>query len=223
MLQAIKAALKGTFRHIPERRSIYGQGYSEMFFIPLKNAKGQADSVLLLAHDITRRILAAEELKELNKTLAQKNRELEEKSEEISSFAFVASHDLKEPLRKIHTFSDWLIQRESAHLSETGNRYAEKIVAASKRLTILIDDIMVLTKINSDKQRLTDIDLNIILERSKEELASEIENSKAIIVADELPVIKANDNQVFHLFNNLLSNAIKFQKPGNKPLINITA
>jgi PAS domain S-box-containing protein len=223
MLEAITIALKGTLTHIPERRSIYGNGYTEMFLIPLKNAKEEIDSVLLLSHDITKRILAEEELKELNKTLEQKNKELENKNEEIASFAFVASHDLKEPLRKIHTFSDWLVQREADNLSDTGKRYTERILIASKRLETLIEDVLVLTKIHSDKQRQCDVDLNVVLEKAKEELATEIEESEAIIVADELPVIKGNNNQLLHLFNNLLSNAIKFQKPGNKPLISITA
>jgi light-regulated signal transduction histidine kinase (bacteriophytochrome) len=64
-----------------------------------------------------------EELKRLNKTLEEKNKELEEKNEEITNFAFVASHDLKEPLRKIYTFSDWLLEKESEKLTERGKEY----------------------------------------------------------------------------------------------------
>jgi len=163
------------------------------------------------------------ELDELNQSLEQKNTELEQKNEEITSFAFVASHDMKEPLRKIHTFSDWLMVQETAQLSDKGKSLVEKINSAVNRMEILIEDILVLTKIHSDQRRKDDVNLNKVLQDVFDDMFETILLTQAGIHADELPIIKGNSNQIFYLFKNLIGNAIKFQKPGNVPQIQITA
>jgi len=148
---------------------------------------------------------------------------LEEKNEELSSFAFVASHDMKEPLRKIHTFSDWLIHQEIGQLSETGKNVVEKIISSVNRMETLIDDVLVLTKIHSDTHREDDVDLNKIVKQVLDEMKEEISRTQANITSKKLPVIKANSNQVLYLFKNLVSNAIKFQKPGSVPKVTINS
>jgi len=166
-------------------------------------------------------VLSTEALNLLNRKLESKNAELEQKNEEITSFAFVASHDMKEPLRKIHTLSDWLMQQEIGQLSDTGKKLVEKINLSVLRMETLIDDILVLTKIHSDIHREDDVDLNKILKQALDEMNEEISETQTNVTAQKLPVIKGNSNQVFYLFKNLISNAIKFQKPGSIPRVTI--
>ncbi|MGN6402164.1 MAG: sensor histidine kinase [Flavisolibacter sp.] len=223
LLNAFHKALEGEFVYLPAKRAIYANGYFERFYVPLKNSEGETYAVLNIIHDVSEMVFHSEELKELNKTLERKNKELEEKNEEISSFAFIASHDLKEPLRKLYTFSDWLLQRETEGLSETGKNYAKKIANSVKRMDMLIEDILILAKIDADKKTPNAIDLNAVLEAVIGEMKEYVKQRGAEIIAEPLPVIMANDNQIFYLFKNLLSNAIKFQAPGSQPVVKIKA
>jgi PAS domain S-box-containing protein len=223
LLHAVEQAMQGLMVHIPVLEEIYNQIYSEFFSIPLKNEEGEVYAVLILLHDVSKMLQTQNELEELNKTLEQKNKELEEKNEEITSFAFIASHDLKEPLRKLYTFSDWLLEREAGSLSETGRNYLKKIANSVRRMDMLIEDVLVLTKIDCDRKPLSKIDLNAILSRVLGDMKEYIKENGAEILAEELPLIEGHDNQVFYLFKNLLDNAVKFQPPGNQPLVKITA
>jgi PAS domain S-box-containing protein len=223
VMDGIQRSYEGEFVHIPQRKNLYSSGYSELFYIPLLDANNVIYGTLQISHDISKRVAYEEELKELNRTLKKKNKELEEKQEEISQFAFVASHDLKEPLRKIHTFSDFLLQKEDLSLPPTERTFLKKINASVKRMDMLIEDILVLTKINSEKKLEKAVDLKKVLKNIKEEMKELIRSTGAEIVNDNLPQIKGNENQLFHLFKNLIGNAIKFQSPGNKPVINITS
>jgi PAS domain S-box-containing protein len=221
LFKAFNRALEGHYIHLPNNKSTYTDKYYERFFIPLKNEKKQTYAVLNLMHDVSDTFLQKEKLSELNMTLERKNKELEEKNEEITSFAFIASHDLKEPLRKLYTFSDWLLNRELANLSDTGKSYIKKMANSVRRMDMLIEDILVLTKIDADKKALKSIDLNAILERVTGDMKDYISKHAVEIFADPLPIIKGNDNQLYYLFKNLLSNAIKFNKADRNILIKI--
>ena len=216
-------ALKGEFVHVPVVKDGYTGDYLELFYIPLINEAGETYAVVNVMHDVSDYVLNTEALNILNKKLESKNTELEQKNEEITSFAFIASHDMKEPLRKIHTFSDWLMQQEIGQLSETGKKLVEKINLSVHRMETLIDDILVLTQIHSDTHREEDVDLNAILKQVMDEMEEKILQTQTTITAKKLPLIKGNSNQMFYLFKNLISNAIKFQKPGSVPHITISS
>ncbi|HTM92986.1 MAG TPA: PAS domain S-box protein, partial [Flavisolibacter sp.] len=216
-------SLKGQFIHVPMVRDGFTGDYLELFYIPLKNAAGETYAVVNIMHDVSDYVINTEQLNALNRRLESKNVELEQKNEEITSFAFVASHDMKEPLRKIHTFSDWLLEQEMDQLSSKGKSLVEKIGVSVHRMEILIEDILVLTKIHSDTHREEDVDLNNILNQVIDDMTEEIVETGAEINKNELPAIKANSNQVFYLFKNLISNAIKFQKVGNIPQVTVTS
>jgi PAS domain S-box-containing protein len=216
-------SLKGQFIHVPMVRDGYTGDYLELFYVPLKNDEGETYAVVNIMHDVSDFVVSTEALNTLNKTLEQKNEELEQKNDEITSFAFVASHDMKEPLRKIHTFSDWLMEQESANLSDKGKSLVEKIGASVHRMEVLIDDILVLTKIHSDIHKEEDVNLNRVLKTVFDDMFEEILVTQTGIHADQLPIVNGNSNQIYYLFKNLISNAIKFQKPGNVPQIKITA
>ena len=223
MTNSVQRAINGEFVHIPDKKGLYSNKHYERFFVPLKNARNEVYAVLVIMHDISDSVKKARELKQMNQTLERKNEELEEKNEEITNFAFIASHDLKEPLRKIHTFSDWLLEKETKNLSAEGQTYLYKLAQSVKRMEMLIEDILVLTKIHADKHKNDTVSLAKVLGKVKNELSEKIEQSGAIIKSHSLPSLKGNFNQIFHLFKNLISNSIKFRTAGKKPEITITA
>ncbi|HEX2535862.1 MAG TPA: PAS domain S-box protein, partial [Chitinophagaceae bacterium] len=103
-MQAFEEARSGRQAFLPAMRDLYTNLYNELFLTPLRDEAGSVRGILVIIHDITRRVMDEMQLRELNLTLENKNIELEEKNAEITNFSFVASHDLREPLRKIHTF-----------------------------------------------------------------------------------------------------------------------
>ena len=217
----ILSALSGNPVFLPAMKGVYTNSFYERFYLPLKNTEEETYAVVVLMHDVSDMVNRSMELKQLNQTLREKNKELEQKNEEITHFAFVASHDLKEPLRKINTFASFLLERESENISNTGKAYLEKISAAVKRMDLLIADIMVLTKIHADSSVPELIDLNQVLADVKEHFRETIEQSGAHISSEHLPLIHGNKNQLFYLFGNLLSNSLKFHLPGKYPVISI--
>jgi PAS domain S-box-containing protein len=223
MMLGIQRAFNGGHSFMPATREACMTVVTEFFFIPLKNEEGETHSVLCVLHDVTRAYDAQAKLEELNKSLEQKNRELERKNEEITAFAFVASHDLKEPLRKIHTFSDWLQEREGNSLSGQGKQYLDKIGAAVRRMDLLIEDILVLTRIHSDTRHTGEVSLDAVLAEVTTEMKDLITSSGAEIEAGDLGSVRGNASQVANLFQNLLDNSIKFRKPGATPKITISS
>jgi PAS domain S-box-containing protein len=159
----------------------------------------------------------------LRQELSEKVRQLQEMNEELTSFAFVASHDLREPLRKIQIFSDWLLQKESEKLSKEGIDRFKRIQAAVVRMETLIDDILSFSRISTGEKHFTDVGLNSVLESVKGDLQETIAEKQAVIEAGDLPVVKGNQSQFMQLFQNVLSNALKYQKPGTPPHIRITS
>ena len=191
--------------------------------VVVKDAAGKPVRMLGVDLDITELVKAEERLKALNRSLDQRNKELEAKNDELANFSFIASHDLREPLRKIHTFSDWLKQRERGNLSEMGQNYLNRMILSVQRMDRLIEDVLVLTKLQSAAFEREVVDLNNVLNSVKAEFAESIKLTKAGIKSDKLPTITGNKIQLQHLFQNLISNAIKFQTTGSSPKINIKA
>lgn len=218
MMMGIQRAFAGGHGFVPATREASSL-ITESFFIPLKNEEGEVHSVLCVLHDVTRAYVAHEKLAELNKSLEQKNQQLERKNEEITAFAFVASHDLKEPLRKIHTFSDWLQSREESNLSGQGKQYLDKIAASVRRMDLLIEDILVLTRIHSDTRPPGKVSLDEVLQGALDEIKETIASAGAEIDTGKLGYVEGNASQVTHLFRNLLDNSIKFSQPGVPPKI----
>jgi PAS domain S-box-containing protein len=223
IMEAFARAIQGEQVSLPPEQELHHNAISERFLIPIQAEEGQDSVVLCILHDVTNDYLAREELALLNRELGRKNKELQDKHEEITTFAFVSSHDLKEPLRKIHTFSDWLILHEAEGLSLTGKKMLLRMAASVKRMEQLIDDILVLTKIHSDRHKEADVSLQEVVQRVQEEMSEKIAHTGAVIDADSLPAINGNENQLFYLFKNLLSNALKFQPEGNRPHVTIRA
>ncbi|MES2625078.1 MAG: ATP-binding protein [Pseudomonadota bacterium] len=148
--------------------------------------------------------------------------ELKRSNRELQDFAFVASHDLQEPLRKIRAFGDRLQQSYAAALGEQGADYIERMQKASARMSRLIEDLLSFSRITTKAKPFLPVSLGKVAEEVIEDLEVAIQESGAVIHVDDLPEIQADLFQMKQLFQNLLSNAIKFRKADVAPHISIT-
>ncbi len=178
---------------------------------------GEVTKIIGTGQDVT-------EQKNTEQELLIKSAALETKNDELQKFAYVASHDLQEPLRKIRTFISRL--QDPENLSPDKEKlYMEKIVSAAARMQKLIEDVLSFSRISSaDSMFLfASTDLNTVLKSVLGDMEVMVEASRAKINADKLPVIEANDTQMGQLFQNIIGNAIKFKKEDTDPEINIRA
>lgn len=153
--------------------------------------------------------------------LEEKNHELEQNNKELSAFNYVASHDLQEPLRKIQTFISRLEEKELEHFSDIGKQYFERIKNAASRMRLLIDDLLQFSRTNKDEKVFEFSDLNELLENAKQDVAEIINEKKAEITNDKLPVLNVISFQIQQLFLNLISNSLKYSKENVAPIITI--
>ncbi|MFH1563379.1 MAG: ATP-binding protein [Nitrospirota bacterium] len=152
-----------------------------------------------------------QELEEANIELKTRAEELEVVNKELDSFTYSASHDLKEPLRGIASFSQFLLEDYLDKLDETGKDYLKRLSASANRMKSLIDDLLALSRISRIKNPYTSIDSNKLIKEVLKQLKSIIEEKKVKIeVDDELPFIFCDGIKIKEVFYNLISNAIKY-------------
>lgn len=177
----------------------------------------QQDSVFFCAflRDITERKTAETQQQLHAKALEQKNRELEQ-------FAYIASHDLQEPLRTTSSFVDLLRQQYEGRLDEPGDKYLVYITQAVNRMQVLINDLLRYSRIGR-KITLVMVDCNLLLKEVLADLNTAIQEEQAIITTANLPELNGYDTELKMLFQNLISNSIKFRKKEVPPQIKISA
>ena len=151
------------------------------------------------------------------------NGQLKRSNDELQQFAYVASHDLQEPLRKITTFSNILQQRFRADLSEDGMQHLDRISTAARRMSLLIDDLLSYARTTRKEEEFVPTDLHKIYESVILDFDLIISEKKAEIHVGSLPVIEAIPLQMTQLFRNLLSNAMKFSAKLETPVVTITS
>ncbi len=149
--------------------------------------------------------------------------ELQRSNSELENFAYVASHDLQEPVRKISTFSSRLIAKLSAQMSDDDKMYLSRIATSADSMRMLIDNLLEFSRISRSKQLFMDTNLNFIIHQVKTDLELVIEETGAQIIDDGLPTIQASPGQMKQLFNNVIGNAIKFREKSVNPVIKITS
>jgi signal transduction histidine kinase len=174
-----------------------------------------------LQKEIQERKLSEEKIKILNQQLLENNQHLKTVNEELDRFAYVASHDLQEPLRKIMVFSDKIISGKDDHT--VVEKYLNKISNSSQRMQLLINNLLQFSRESVNSSDFLNVDLNELVKEVLIELEVEIEKSASNINISVLPVIVAVPGLIRQLFYNLISNAIKFKKKNNPPIINISS
>ncbi len=148
---------------------------------------------------------------------------LERSNRELQDFAYVASHDLQEPLRKIEAFSDRLLQKYADRLPEDGQMYVDRMQNAASRMRQLINDLLGYSRVTTKAKPFIKVNLNETVEGVLSDLQVRIQECGATINVAELPTIDADSTQMRQLIQNLLSNALKFCKPDVAPVVTIKA
>jgi light-regulated signal transduction histidine kinase (bacteriophytochrome) len=163
------------------------------------------------------------ELAEANNTLQKINQELKRSNQNLEEFAHAASHDLKEPVRKIHFFTHQLKEKLSTYLKDEEIRSFNRIESATDRMRNLIDDLLLYSHVSQRPHEMESIDLAQKVQNVLEDLELDIEEKKAQINIEKLPIVNGYRRQLQQLFQNLISNALKYSKKDVPSRIDITA
>ena len=168
-----------------------------------------------IAADISQLKFLEEELQNKNKDLLNSNKELEQ-------FAYVASHDLQEPLRMVASYTELLQERYEGKLDEKADKYIRYAVEGAKRMQLLINDLLVLSRVNTKGKPFEPVECNELLKRVLHGLGTVIHEKQAQVQVTTLPTVLGDEGQLFQLFQNIISNAIKFHG-ADRPLVEISA
>lgn len=216
ILEGWNKAKQNKSDYIGEARIKKGQDYiwHLVSIIPNKAEDGSFTSWLVYFVDINAQKMIVEtlkdntELKAIQRELESANSKLRFKNKELEQFAYIASHDLQEPLRKIMI----MLSRAGEHLSEDQKKkyYFDRITLAAGRLSNLITDVLNYSRIENKEQYFEPVDLNDVLQEVLADLSMVIEEKNAIINVNPLPVVPGLDTQLRQLFYNLINNALKF-------------
>ncbi len=169
-----------------------------------------------LQNEIAERGRAEDSLKEAVVNLEHSNRELEQ-------FAYIASHDLQEPLRTVASYVELLGLRYKGKLDEKADRYITFAVEGANRMSALINDLLAYSRAGTTGTVIGAVNTSSLLTRATAGLRRAIKESGTLITADDLPVVQGDETQLARLFQNLIGNAIKFRKPGVPPRIRVSA
>ena len=181
-----------------------------------RDESGKVIGVFAAARDITEQKRAQEEIRRFTEDLRRSNQDLEH-------FAYVASHDLQEPLRVVSSFSQLLGRRYQGKLDADADEFIAFIVDAAKRMQTLINDLLAFSRIGTRGNPFAPVECEAILRAARENLDVAIAESRAVITHDPLPALLADPTQLTQLFQNLFSNAIKFRRPETPPRIHVSA
>jgi PAS domain S-box-containing protein len=182
---------------------------------------GKIKNVIGITRDIREATRLSDELSKYEHELEQKIIELDRSNKELEDFAYAASHDLQEPLRKIATLSDRLEAKFGEVLLDEGKKYLERIQLSIKGARFLIDSLMEFSRISHDSKPFSETDLNTVLQEVKADLELKIEETQTVITATDLPTLEISPLQLRQLFSNIILNSMKFKKAAVIPEIKI--
>lgn len=177
----------------------------------------------LLDGELRQRAENEAQLRAYEAELQAKISELEVSNQELERMAFVASHDMQEPLRKIRTFGDLLTERVGPSLETDGRMFLSKIITSADRMSLLIRDLLNFSRLSSRREPFEPTSLNQLIDQVIGDLELTIRDTNALVSRDDLPVIDAAPSQLAQLFANLVSNALKYVQPGVQPQVRIAA
>lgn len=215
------------------------QYYVDVEFAPLLGKDNSVHGIKLTAIDVTEKVEARKKIEEsewkyrqlsnsleqkvLERTaeLEQKNIDLQKMNKELQSFAYISSHDLQEPLRKIQTFTSRLLVKEVENMSERGKEDFARMRSAAERMQILIDDLLAYSRTSTTERKFEVTNLSHILKEVKEDLREDLHEKQPSIVAGHMVDIPVIPFQFRQLLQNLISNSIKFSSDQREPQIRI--
>ncbi|HEY4110860.1 sensor histidine kinase [Puia sp.] len=221
---ATKQAIRGevSFPHAVLGRRIY-----DYIFAPVMNEKGEVIAIAGTTRDISELKGAEDALRRseerLEQVVSERTAELQRSNDDLLQFAHVASHDLKEPTRKVRFFADRVLNDGSSKLSGDGMRFVEKIISASNRMFEMIDGVLNYSKVTNLQETYTRVDLTGLIGKIAADLEVLIQQKEARIETRNLPSIDGAPVLLYQLFYNLLNNSLKFAREGVPAVIVIEA
>lgn len=148
-------------------------------------------------------------------------RRLERSNRDLEDFAFIASHDLQEPLRKIIAFGDRLARSELFQGNEVERDYVERMQSAAYRMRALLNDLLTYSRVSTQQQRFSPVDLSHILAGVVQDLEISLDQTGGQVILEDLPEVEADPVQIRQLFQNLIGNGIKYHRPGVPPVVRV--
>lgn len=188
----------------------------------LRDEAGEAIGVFGVDMNITRQKEQERKLRELNEALERQNEQLTQRNDELSSFAHAASHDLQEPLRKIKSFNELILENEADRLSEQGYEFFRRSANAADRMQLLIRDLIDYSRINATDWTYEPVDLSELIDDVQTDLQESIVAKQAVIQTSNLPTVTVIRFMFRQMLQNLLANAVKFHQPNQPPVVTIT-
>lgn len=210
MFSTLRECMRERYAQIIENEFTFPNGEKEWYELSIQPVP---EGLLILSIDITNRRKGEEQLRENAEELKTSNKELER-------FAYIASHDLQEPLRMVSSFLNLLENRIKDVLDETSKQYIYFAVDGAGRMKTLIQDLLTYSRIGTNMGDFNSVDLNEVLQYITKMLEENIRETQAVVTAKPLPVISANKSLITQLFANLITNALKY-RGGNNPVIEI--
>ena len=208
--------------------------YINLLYTAFREGDGTISGIMAVATDVTEQVKARQKIEEMvaertqelaaaNAALLHSNQELQRSNQNLEEFAYAASHDLKEPMRKIQLFSDRLKNNLEARLSAEEHNFFDRILHATQRMNTLIDDLLMYSHVSRGAVLEEKVDLNHKVKTVLEDLELEVAEKKAEVTVDSLPVIRGHRRQLQQLFQNLIGNAIKYTRPEVPPKVHISS
>jgi PAS domain S-box-containing protein len=214
------ARAHGTSRRMGERREVFGRRRDgEEFPAEVSISKGMVDGMRVynaVVRDVTERRRYEAERRTRGDELARSNRELEQ-------FAYVASHDLQEPLRMVASYTQLLARRYQGRLDEQADKYIHFAVDGAQRMQALINDLLALSRVGTLGKPFQPVDLQAVLGRVLQWLQPALAESGGAVTHDALPSLMGDPGQLEQLLQNLVANALKFRRPDVPPRVHVSA
>lgn len=206
-LDAIRQAIRQGTEAKAELRNYRKDGspfWNELYIAPVKDQQGRLTHFIGIQTDITER-------KHQETELARKTRELAQSNAELQQFAYVASHDLQEPLRMVASYTELLGKRYKGKLDQDADEFIGYAVGGAIRMQRLIHDLLEYSRVGSERKSFEQTDCEVVFQQVLDNLSASIRDRHAEVTHDPLPIVHANPTHLTQVFQNLIGNALKFQ------------
>ncbi len=206
-LDAIRQAIRQGTEAKAELRNFRKDGslfWNELYIAPVKDPQGRLTHFIGIQTDITQR-------KHQEIELANKTRELAQSNAELQQFAYVASHDLQEPLRMVASYTQLLGKRYRGKLDRDADEFIGYAVDGATRMQRLIRDLLEYSRVGAERQSFEETDCELVFEQAMQNLSASVRERHAEVTHDPLPIVQASPTHLIQVFQNLIGNALKFQ------------
>jgi PAS domain S-box-containing protein len=198
--------------------------YINFLYEAFRGGDSAISGLMAVAIEVTEQVIARQKIEDVvaerTQELAETNKSLKYSNSELAQFAYIASHDLQEPARKIKTFAS-ILQKNLHDIDARSTNYLNKIVTSSDRMLALVRDVLTFSQLSKQDQLFTKINLNEVVQDAISDFELLIEETGAVVISKDLPTIEGFPVQIRQLFGNLISNSLKFISSSKTPIITI--